>query len=99
MKVLAANPSSTDITWAVVEGTAQSPISGKHPAKVKVPAPVDAKALNSTLKLFSTLFKEQHPDIVAVLQAANSQFGGPSAERVKAEGTDPSGCSRPWHWR
>src|SRR5690242_19951707 len=85
MKALAAVPSSTDIIWAVVEGTAQSPQSAKAPGKLKIPAATDSQALHSALKLFSTLLKEQHPEVVAVLQAGNSQFRGPSPERVKAE--------------
>ena len=88
MKVLGIAPSSTHFRWALLDGTRAAPQVLDLPStSQKLPADAsEGHALLSLRRLLSTFFTEQQPDRVCVLQAGNSQFRGPSAARVKAEG-------------
>lgn len=88
MKVMGVVPSSSDLRLAVVEGMCSAPrLVPTHQKTVRLPAGTnDAQRLQSLYRLLSTLFREQRVEKICVLQGGNSQYGGPSAERVKAEG-------------
>jgi hypothetical protein len=88
MKVLGVVPGSSDLKWALVDGVRASPILLSIPTKgQKLPSdPVEGRALQSLYRLISTFLTEQGVCRVCILHAGNSQFGGPSALRVKAEG-------------
>lgn len=88
MKVLGIVPSSTDFKWALLDGTRAQPKVLPLPSTgQKVPADAcEGHALLSLRRLLSTFLSEQGVERVCVLQAGSSQFRGPSARRVKAEG-------------
>lgn len=88
MKVLGIVPSSTDLKWALLEGTSSAPCILPLPSKSQR-LPVDAcegHALLSLQRLLTTFFVEQGVEHICILQAGTSQFRGPSTSRVKAEG-------------
>lgn len=88
MKVLGVVPSSTDLKLALVDGDRSAPILLPFSQKTqKLPAAVDeGLGLQSLYRWLATLLREQGAQKVCILQAGNSRFGGPSAERVKTEG-------------
>jgi len=88
MKVLGIAPSSTDFKWALLDGTRAQPQLLPLPStSQKLPADAnEGHALLSLRRLLSTFLTEQGVECICVLQAGQSQFGGPSAVRVKAEG-------------
>ncbi|MBF6125052.1 hypothetical protein [Nocardia brasiliensis] len=88
MKVLGIAPSSTDFKWALLEGSRAEPRVLPLPStSQKLPAETcEGHALLSLRRLLSTFLAERVVERVCVLQAGSSQFGGPSASRVKAEG-------------
>ncbi|MDY0059834.1 MAG: hypothetical protein RBU45_08500 [Myxococcota bacterium] len=88
MRVLGIAPSSTDLKWALLDGTrAQPRILPLPSTSQKLPADsCEGHALLSLRRLLTTFFPEQDIERVCVLQAGQSQFRGPSAARVKAEG-------------
>lgn len=87
MRVLGVAPTSSDFTWAIVDGTRSTPALVVPPTKKqKLPADEDpGHALQGLYRLVSTFVKEQAIEKICVLQAGNSQFRGPSAARIKAE--------------
>ena len=88
MKVLGIAPSSTDLKLALLEGTRAAPrVLPLLTKSQKLPADsCEGHALLSLRRLLATLFAEQGVERVCILQAGTSQFRGPSASRVKAEG-------------
>lgn len=88
MKVLGIAPSSTDFKWALLDGTRAKPQALPLPStSQKLPADASTgHALLSLRRLLSTFLAEQRVERICVLQAGRSQYGGPSAPRVKAEG-------------
>jgi len=88
MKVLGIVPSATDFKWALLDGTrAQPQVLPLPSTSQKLPADTcEGHALLSLRRLLATFLREQGVDRMCVLQAGSSQFGGPSATRVKAEG-------------
>lgn len=88
MKVLGIAPSSTDLKWALLDGTRATPHVLALPSKSqKLPADsCEGHSLLSLRRLLSTFFAEQGVDRVCILQAGTSQFRSPSASRIKAEG-------------
>lgn len=88
MKVLGIAPSSTDFKWALLDGTQARP-QLRPLSSTSQKLPVDAcegHALMSLRRLLTTYLPQLGAKRVCVLQAGQSQFGGPSAARVKAEG-------------
>jgi len=88
MKVLGIVPSSTDLKWALLDGTrAQPQVLPLPSTSQKLPGdPSEGHALLGLRRLLSTFLPERGVKRVCVLQAGSSQFRGPSAARVKAEG-------------
>lgn len=87
MKVLGVLPSSTDVKWALLEGTRQSPLMVSIENKAqRLPAGGDeAQNLSRLKQLIGALLKEKGIEKVAIVQAGHSQFRGPSVTRVKTE--------------
>lgn len=88
MKVLGVVPSSTDLKWALLEGTRARPRTIVLPSKSqKFPADAcEGHALLSLRRLLLTFLSEQGVERVCILQAGTSKFRGPSTSRLKAEG-------------
>jgi hypothetical protein len=88
MRVLGIAPSSTDFKWALLDGSrAQPQVLPLPSTSQKLPADAcEGHALLSLRRLLSTFLSEQGVERICVLQAGSSQFRGPSAARVKAEG-------------
>lgn len=88
MKVLGIAPSSTDFEWALLDGTRALPQSLPLPSRSQKLAAdaCEGHALLSLRRLLSIFLAEQGVERICVLQAGSSQFRGPSASRVKAEG-------------
>ena len=88
MRVLGIVPSSTDLKWALLDGTRRNPVELPLPStSQKLPADeCEGHALLSLRRLVSTFVSEQKVQRACVLQAGQSQFRGPSPTRVKAEG-------------
>lgn len=88
MRVLGIVPSSTDLKWALLEGTRATPSCIALPSKSqKLPADAcEGHALLSLRRLLLTFLAEQGVERVCILQAGASQFRGPSSDRLKAEG-------------
>ncbi|TDD32913.1 hypothetical protein E1287_21155 [Actinomadura sp. KC06] len=88
MRVLGIAPSSTDFKWALLDGTRALPrILPLLSTSQKLPADAcEGHALLSLRRLLSTFLAEQGVERICVLQAGSSQFRGPLASRVKAEG-------------
>lgn len=87
MRVLGVVPTSTDLKWAVVDGSRGSPTMVDMPKKTqKLPVDEDqGQSLQGLYRLVSTFLKEQAIEKICILQAGNSKFGGRSAARIKAE--------------
>lgn len=88
MKVLGITASSTHLKWALLAGTRRDPILLRLPSTSQK-LPVDeceGHALLSLRRLLSTFLPEQGVDRICMLRAGQSQFRGPSATRIKAEG-------------
>jgi hypothetical protein len=88
MRVLGIAPSSTDFKWALLDGSRVEPRVLPLPStSQKLPSDTcEGHALLSLRRLLSTFLAEQGVERIWVLQAGSSQFRGPSALRVKAEG-------------
>lgn len=88
MRVLGIVPSSTDLKWALLDGTRSTPRAIALPSKSqKLPADAcEGHALLSLRRLLLTFLAEQRVERVCILQAGTSQFRGPSSGRLKAEG-------------
>ncbi len=88
MRVLGVVPTSTDLKWAIVDGSRGTPTLVNVPKKTqKLPADEDeGQSLQGLYRLAATFIKEQAIEKICILQAVNSRFGGPSAARIKAEG-------------
>jgi hypothetical protein len=88
MRVLGIAPSSTDLKWALLDGSANSPSLLDLPSiKQKLPSDdSEGHALLGLRQLLTTFFKEQQIQRVCVLQAGTTKFRGPSPARLKAEG-------------
>jgi hypothetical protein len=85
VKVLGVVPGSTDVKWALLEGTRGAPVLLPMATKgQKLPAD-ENQALWSMLRLAKTLVGEQKVEKFYILQAGKSKFGGPSTIRVKLE--------------
>jgi hypothetical protein len=87
MRVLGVAPTSSDFTWAIVDGTREAPTLIPPPTKrQKLPADEHpGQGLQGLYRLVSTFVKEQSIEKICLFQAGNSQFGGPSTARIKAE--------------
>lgn len=88
MKVLGIASSSTDFKWALLDGSRAQPRVLPLPStSQKLPADAcEGHALMNLRRLLSTFLAEQGVERICVLPAGSSQFRGPSASRVKAEG-------------
>jgi hypothetical protein len=87
MKVLGVVPSSSDLKWALVDGVRADPVLIPIPTKgQRLPSdPIEGRALQSLHRLITTFLAEQGVAKICILQAGNSQFGGPSSARIKVE--------------
>ncbi len=88
MRVLGIAPSSTDLKWALVEGTRPTPVVLPLASRSqRLPTDeCEGHALLSLRRLLSTFVSARGVERVCVLQAGHSQYRGPSPTRVKAEG-------------
>ena len=88
MKTLGIAPTSTDLKWALLDGSRAVPKILPLPSTSQR-LPVDAcegHALLSLRRFLSTFLTEQSVERICILEAGHSQFRGPSSSRVKAEG-------------
>lgn len=87
MRVLGIVPSSTDLKWALLDGTRAKPVLLPLPfISQKLPADQsEGHALLSLRRLLATFMSEQMIKRICVLQAGHAQFGRQSTTRVKAE--------------
>ena len=88
MRVLGIVPSSTDLKWALLDGTRETPmVVPLGSTAQRLPADeCEGHALLSLRRWLATFLSEKEVERICVLRAGESQFRGPSTARVKAEG-------------
>jgi hypothetical protein len=88
MRVLGIAPDAKQFKWVLVEGGQRSPERVELPSSdLKLPKDAcEGHALLSLRRLLTTFIAEQKVEQISLLSAGTSEFRGPSASRVKAEG-------------
>jgi hypothetical protein len=88
MRVLGIAPDAKQFKWALMQGVQTSPERLALPSSdLKLPNDAcEGHALLSLRRLLSTFLAEQNVEQISLLSAGSSEFRGPSASRVKAEG-------------
>ncbi len=87
MRILGVTPSSSDVSWALVEGNRSVPVMLElKSTKQKFPKTQNETQILKNLYQFTVAFLKDHSiEKVCILQAGNSKFGNASAIRVKVE--------------
>jgi hypothetical protein len=88
MRVLGIAPDAKQFKWVLMQGGQESPKRLTLPSSdLKLPNDsCEGHALLSLRRLLLTFFAEQNVEQISLLSAGSSEFRGPSATRVKAEG-------------
>ncbi len=88
MRVLGIAPDAKQFKWVLMHGGQENPERVELPSS-DLKLPIDAcegHALLSLRRLLTTFLVEQKVEHISLLSAGTSEFRGPSASRVKAEG-------------